>query len=49
MKFMAENRLTLTKGTAKDIIERFYTRHGIETLEGFDGMFVTKNFRTRRF
>ncbi|MCP8584245.1 staphylobilin-forming heme oxygenase IsdG, partial [Acinetobacter baumannii] len=23
MKFMAENRLTLTKGTAKDIIERF--------------------------
>ncbi len=26
MKFMAENRLTLTKGTAKDIIERFYTR-----------------------
>ncbi len=25
MKFMAENRLTLTKGTAKDIIERFYT------------------------
>ncbi len=35
MKFMAENRLTLTKGTAKDIIERFYTRHGIERLEGF--------------
>lgn len=42
MKFMAENKLTLIKGTAQEIIERFYTRHGIETLEGFDGMFVTE-------
>lgn len=41
MKFMAENKLKLDKGTAQDIIERFYTRHGIETLEGFKGMFVT--------
>lgn len=49
MKFMAENRLTLTKGTAKDIIERFYTRHGIETLEGFDGMFVTQTLEQEDF
>ncbi|MBU5271298.1 antibiotic biosynthesis monooxygenase [Staphylococcus caprae] len=42
MKFMAENKLKLDKGTATGIIERFYTRHGIETLEGFKGMFVTK-------
>lgn len=41
MKFMAENKLKLDKGTAQGIIERFYTRHGIETLEGFKGMFVT--------
>lgn len=46
---MAENRLTLTKGTAKDIIERFYTRHGIETLEGFDGMFVTQTLEQEDF
>ncbi|MEJ7165258.1 staphylobilin-forming heme oxygenase IsdG, partial [Staphylococcus capitis] len=26
MKFMAENKLKLDKGTAQDIIERFYTR-----------------------
>lgn len=49
MKFMAENRLTLTKGTAKDIIERLYTRHGIETLEGFDGMFVTQTLEQEDF
>ena len=42
MNFMAENKLKLDKGTAEGIIERFYTRHGIETLEGFKGMFVTK-------
>ena len=30
MKFMAENRLTLTKGTAKDIIERFYRDMGLK-------------------
>ena len=41
MKFMAENKLKLDKGTAQDIIERFYTRHAIETLEGVKGMFVT--------
>ena len=35
MKFMAENKLKLDKGTATGIIERFYMRHGIETLEGF--------------
>ena len=49
MKFMAENRLTLTKGTAKDIIERFYTRHGIETLDGFDGMFVTQTLEEEEY
>ena len=42
MNFMAENKLKLDKGTAEGIIDRFYTRHGIETLEGFKGMFVTK-------
>lgn len=42
MRFMAENKLTLNKGTATEIVERFYTRHGIETLDGFEGMFVTR-------
>ena len=37
MKFMAENKLKLDKGTAQDIIERFYTRHGIEHLKALKG------------
>lgn len=42
MKFMAENKLTLEKGAAQETIERFYTRHGIETLDGFKGLIVTE-------
>ncbi len=30
MKFMAENRLTLTKGTAKDIIELLHETWGLK-------------------
>lgn len=30
MKFMAENRLTLTKGTAKDIIDDFIRDMGLK-------------------
>ncbi|EKU50078.1 antibiotic biosynthesis monooxygenase [Staphylococcus massiliensis] len=40
--YMAENRLQLDKGSADGIIKRFEKRQGIETVEGFKGMFVTK-------
>ncbi|MCD8777630.1 antibiotic biosynthesis monooxygenase [Mammaliicoccus sciuri] len=40
--FMAENKLQLYKGTADETIERFYMRQGIETIEGFKKMYVTK-------
>ncbi|ANZ34297.1 antibiotic biosynthesis monooxygenase [Staphylococcus carnosus] len=40
--FMAENKLKLDKGTAEGIVERFYKRQGIETIDGFKEMFVTK-------
>ncbi|WP_412519999.1 antibiotic biosynthesis monooxygenase [Staphylococcus simulans] len=39
--FMAENKLKLDKGSAEGIVERFYKRQGIETIEGFKEMFVT--------
>lgn len=39
---MAENKLQLYKGTADETIERFYMRQGIETIEGFKKMYVTK-------
>ncbi len=38
--FMAENRLQLQKGSAEETIERFYNRQGIETIEGFQQMFL---------
>lgn len=44
--FMAENRLQLQKGSAEETIERFYNRQGIETIEGFQQMFVTKTLNT---
>ncbi len=44
--FMAENRLQLQKGGAEETIERFYNRQGIETIEGFQQMFVTKTLNT---
>lgn len=40
--FMAENRLELVKGHADKVIERFYNRQGIESVDGFQQMFVTK-------
>lgn len=40
--FMAENKLELDKGYADITIERFYKRQGIETIKGFEQMFVTK-------
>ncbi|SCT47255.1 Heme-degrading cytoplasmic oxygenase IsdI [Staphylococcus aureus] len=45
--FMAENRLQLQKGSAEETIERFYNRQGIETIEGFQQMFVTKTLNTK--
>lgn len=44
--FMAENRLQLEKGSAEETIARFYNRQGIETIEGFQQMFVTKTLNT---
>lgn len=40
--FMAENKLTLQKGTAEATMERFHRRQGIETIEGFIEMYVTQ-------
>ena len=42
MMFMAENKLTLTKGTAQETMQRFHQRQGIETIDGFIEMYVTK-------
>lgn len=47
--FMAENKLKLDKGTAEKTIERFYMRQGIETIEGFKEMFVTKTNNLKEF
>lgn len=46
---MAENKLKLDKGTAEKTIERFYMRQGIETIEGFKEMFVTKTNNLKEF
>lgn len=39
--FMAENRLELKKGSAKETAERFNKRQGIENIKGFKDMMVT--------
>ncbi|MCY1618561.1 antibiotic biosynthesis monooxygenase [Staphylococcus pettenkoferi] len=39
--FMAENCLTLEKGSANATVARFYNRQGIENIQGFQDMFVT--------
>lgn len=49
MHFMAENKLQLVKGTAKETVERFYQRQGIETIDGFVGMFVTTTNETEDY
>ncbi|EGQ0364410.1 antibiotic biosynthesis monooxygenase [Staphylococcus pseudintermedius] len=40
--FMAENKLTLQKGTAEATMKRFHRRQGIETIDGFIEMYVTQ-------
>lgn len=47
--FMAENKLKLDKGTAEGIVERFYKRQGIETIEGFKEMFVTQTNNLKEY
>lgn len=39
--FIAENCLTLEKGSADETVKRFYNRQGIENIQGFQDMFVT--------
>ncbi|AVP36228.1 staphylobilin-forming heme oxygenase IsdG [Staphylococcus felis] len=47
--FMAENKLTLTKGAAEETMQRFDKRQGIETVDGFLDMYVTKTENLKEY